>query len=204
MIHTTKDQFWTDESGIQTHVSRVRPYEKMREKKLAAMAKEAKAINAKLRAFKDTVRKECDDLYRAFLEEHGVDPGKGNVTLFSFDRSLKVEVSINETIEFDGQFVEAAKSKFDEFLEANVSAKDVAIKALVMDAFQTSRGKLDTKRVMNLLRYRSKIKDEVFGAACQLLEDGIRKPESRTYYRIWERTGKDGEHVLIDLNFSSI
>lgn len=204
MTHTTKDQFWTDESGTKIPVNRIRPFEKMREKKMAAMAKEAKAISERLAKFKVVVRTECEEIHAAFLDEVGAVPGKGNVTLFNFDRSLKIEVSINEAIEFDSMHVEAAKGKFDEFLNLNVSAKDEAIKALVMDAFQTSRGKLDTKRVMNLLRYRSKIKDEVFNQACQLLEDGIRKPESRTYYRVWQRTGKDGEYRLIDLNFSSI
>ncbi len=31
-----------------------------------------------------------------------------------------------------------------------------------------------------------------------------RKPDSKKYFRVWEREGKDGEYELIDLNFSSI
>ena len=56
---------------------------------------------------------------------------------------------------------------------------------------------------MSLLKYRSKITAPLFQEALTLLEGSIRTPDSKTYFRIWERK-EDGGYVLIDLNFSSI
>jgi len=205
MIQTSKDQLWADEAGTLIPFNRTTPYERMTERNAAKLAKEAKAINAKLTAYKTTMRELCNEVYDTFMAEKKVGKVmKGNFTWFNFDRSIKIEVSISDRIEFDSLHVTAAKEKFDAFLDRNVSATDEAIRAMIMDAFQTSGGKLDTKRVLGLLRYRSKIKDELFGEACAILESGIRRPDSTKYFRVWQRTGVDGEYELIDLNFSSI
>jgi hypothetical protein len=77
------------------------------------------------------------------------------------------------------------------------------IKQIVTDAFSTTRGKLDAKKVMSLLRYKDKVKDALFLESMELLEKSIRRPDSRIYHRISERQ-PDGSYKAIDLNFSSI
>ena len=77
------------------------------------------------------------------------------------------------------------------------------VKDLVTDAFSTSKGKLDAKKVMSLLKYRNKIKDYQFQEALNLIETSIRKPDSKTYFRVWERR-EDGSYGIVDLNFSSL
>jgi hypothetical protein len=129
--------------------------------------------------------------------------GKGNYTWFNFDRSVKIEVSVNERIEFDDLTIKACKEKLDEFLSENVTSKHEMIKQIVTDAFSTTRGKLDAKKVMSLLRYKDKVKDALFLESMELLEKSIRRPDSKTYYRISERM-EDGGYRVIDLNFSSI
>ena len=72
-----------------------------------------------------------------------------------------------------------------------------------MSAFETSRGKLDTKKVLSLKRHASRIKDKRYHEAMDLIDKAIRKPESKTYFRVWEKD-ENGQYKSVDLNFSSI
>jgi len=199
---------WIDENGLEIPVGRVTKAEKLRERAADRLLREASKINDKLGSFKDLMSELCDKVWHESMEEAGADPEKhkGNHTWYNFDRSIKVEVSISERIDFDDVLIAAAKEKFDEFLSSNTSGVDEMIRALIMDAFSTTRGKLDAKKVMSLVRYRSRIdatKYPNFHEAVDKIEQSIRRPDSRKYFRIWQRD-EAGEYQNIDLNFSSI
>lgn len=198
------DQFWEDETGTKIPYSRTTKSERYNEIASAGIVKAAKNLNADLLAFKEKLNNTCQEVYSKYMTEKGNDKkGKGNFNWFNFDRSIKIEVSINDRIEFDDLGITACKDKLDEFLGGNVESKDDAVKALIMDAFNNTKGKLDAKKVMNLLRYRGKIKHQLFQEALNLLESAIRKPDSKTYFRIWVKD-ELGKFNNIDLNLSSI
>jgi hypothetical protein len=204
MIQTRKDPHWVDESGTKIPYNRLTKLEILREAELARLVKEAKAVNTRLHMFKKQIIAGCDKLVKEFMKEKGVDSiGKVNVMLHNFDRSIRIELSINDRIEFDDLTMKACKEKFDEFLSANIDEKQAFVKEMVNEAFSTSRGKLDSKKVMSLLKYETRIKDETFQAALVLLKESIRRPDSKSYYRVWVK-GKEGGYENIDLNFSSI
>ena len=200
-----KDKVWKDETGQSIPYSRTTPLERLNERITAKIHREAVSLNKRLSAFKKETARLCDEAYRAYMKEQNIQPGeqKGNYTLYSFNRGIRVEVAVSDRLEFDGLGIEAAKIKFDEFLQKNVESKNAFVKEMVLRAFETSRGRLDTKRIMNLLRYRAKVKDTLFREAVDLLEGAIRRPDSRVYFRIWERQ-PEGSYKAIDLNFSSI
>jgi hypothetical protein len=204
MIQTKKEKSWYDESGTLIPYNRLTKLELMREREIGRLLKDAMFINKKLKEFKDSVRIATEAIVDQFMAEKGIETiGKGNVTLFNFDRSVKVEVSISDRIEFDDLTMKACKEKFDSFLADNVEERQEFIKEMVNDAFSTSRGKLDSKKVMGLLKYESKVKDAKFQEAMNLLKESIRRPDSRVYYRVWLKD-ESGEYQNIDLNFSSI
>lgn len=198
------DNFWVDETGTLIPYARTNKSERFNEVASAGIAKAALSLNADLTAFKEKLKNTCDKVYELYMREKGNDKkGKGNFNWFNFDRSIKIKASINDRIEFDDLGITACKDKLDEFLGGNVESKDDAVKALIMDAFNNTKGKLDSKKVMNLLRYRSKIKNQLFQEALNLLEGAIRKPDSKTYFRIWIKD-EAGQYKNIDLNLSSI
>ena len=204
MIQTTKQQTWVDEAGGQIPVNRLTKLEISQEKEAAKVLKHAENLSEALASFKEYVRAICEKVYADFMEAKEVKTNtKGNFTWYNFDRSIKIEVSINDRIEFDDLTMKACKAKFDEFLTENITEKQDFVKELINDAFSTSRGKLDAKKVMGLLKYRNKIKDVLFQEAIDLLEQSIRRPDSKTYFRVWKKAG-DGSYQNIDLNFSSI
>jgi hypothetical protein len=72
------DQFWNDEAGNTVPYSRVKHSERLNERKLATIARQAIALNDRLKAFKDDVFTEAREMYTAFITENGGKaPGKG-------------------------------------------------------------------------------------------------------------------------------
>ena len=180
MEQTKKDKFWEDESGGKVPYSRTTKAERNREAKAAKLLKSALEAQQKLQALKDTFSEICDDVYAEAIEAVGAKPGKGNFTWFNFDRSVKIEVAISEAIKFDDISIEAAKQKFDVFLEKNLSATNEVVRELIQDAFSTNSNGLDTKKVMSLVRYKTRVADKDFLEAIALIEAALRRPSSRT------------------------
>lgn len=204
MIQSRKDQYWVDEAGNRIPRSRITTREMVSEAAITKLLKGAQDINARLASYKKQIRTATEGMVAAFMEEKGLDSkGKGNVTLYNFDRSVKIEVSINDRIEFDDLTMKACKEKFDQFLSDNVEERQEFIKEMINDAFSTRRGQLDSKKVMGLLKYETKVKDVYFQEAMSLLKESIRRPDSRTYYRVWLKD-ENGRYQNIDLNFSSV
>lgn len=205
MKQKVKDQVWIDESGKKVPVEYVTPSARLRERHAATILKEAMLINYRLSTFKTLINKLCNEVFTKALNELNADAAdsKGNITWYNFDRSIKVEVKINDRIEFDDITINACKGKLDEFLSQALDSKTEFLKDMVTEAFSTSKGRLDSKKVMSLTKYRSKIQNPLFQEALNLLEDSIRRPDSKTYFRVWERE-PDGSYKNVELNFSSI
>ncbi len=198
--------FWTDESGAQIPYNRTTKFERLAERKTAQLARTAVSINESLGAFKDAIREEAQELYEAFIEANGgkqKENWKGGATFFNFDRSIKIEVSVNQIIRFDENLIGLAQAKLDEVLNEGLSEAKDFVKPIVMDAFKTSNGKLDTKRVLGLRRYASKVKDPRYAEAMKFIDEAIRKPESREYYRVWIKN-ENGAYEDVQLNFTAL
>lgn len=197
-------EFWFDEAGTRIPYNRTTTLERRMETKSGKLLREAKKLNKALTEYKELIRKESIELFEAFMEEKEVKgERKGNFTWFNFDRSVKIEVNVSERITFDDLTITAAREKLDSFIEANVNGKVDFVKEMVNDAFKTSRGQLDSKKVMSLMKYRTKIKDELFQTALNLIEQAIRRPDSKIYYRISELDA-EGKYQAIELNMSNI
>ena len=205
-FYKIKDEVWQDETGMSIPVSRVNKAERLTERKTAQLVKKALDLNSRLKAFKQDIKKIAKEVYNAHLKENGGKEKtdyKGNFTFYNFDRSVKVEVNVTEPIEFDDITIQLAQEKLQEFLSNNITAQNEFIKELVLDAFKTRRGKLDTKRVLNLTRYVDKVNDPLFKDAVSLINKSIRKRPSRMYFRVFIKDD-NGKYQNIDLNLSSV
>lgn len=204
---TPAQKIWKDEAGLEIPFNRITKSEKLRENLSFALAQEAKKISGKLADFKTVIREACQEVADAVRAENNVEKkdSKGNFTWYNFDRSIKVECSINEQIDFDDTLIQLCQDKLTEFLNRSLEGSENAlmVRELVQDAFQTSKGKLDAKKVMSLLKHKAKIKSVLYAEAMGFLEQSIRRPDSKTYYRVSIKNGEGGYDV-INLNFSSI
>lgn len=201
----SSDLLWVDEAGVSIPFNRITKVERLMERSSAKILKDALVVNNRLVAFRDTISELSMQAYEAFMEEKQSNKEtKGNFTWYNFNRSIKIEVSISEAIQFDDLTITAAKEKFDAFLEENLTSKNDFVKEMIIDAFETQRNaSLDTKRVLSLIRYESKINNPLFTAAVKLIQESIRRPKSKTYYRIWIKD-KEGKYQNVELNLSSL
>lgn len=202
-----KDGTWQDEADSAIPYNRTTPLERLKEKEAYNLLTGAEAISTKLQAFKKQIYEIVDKVLSEARKENSVLlNGKGNFTWYNFNRSIKIEVNVNEQIKFDELQIESAKEILLNMIRENVNGDDFII-SLIEDAFQTSRGKLDTKKVLGLKRHSSRIKkDEMkseWDRAMSIIDKSISRPSSKTYFKVWKKDAT-GEYQNIDLNFSSI
>lgn len=196
---------WNDENGTAIPYNRTTKYERSAERATASLAKQALVLNASLTAFKQGLKQKALELYEQFCAENGgtIGKGKGGASFFNFDRSIKIEVRVNEPISFDENTIGLAKQKLDELLsDGLVDAKDF-VKPLVMEAFQTTAGKLDTKRILGLQRHASRITDPRYAEAMALISKAIRRSSTKEYFQVWIKN-EAGEYVDVQLNISAL
>ena len=198
---------WTDETGQAIPANRLTKAEKLREASAYKLATTASKLSDMLASFKDNISTTCAEVIAAIRAENKIKAdGKGNFTWYNFNQSIKVEGNVNEAIKFDEVLIEGAKAQLLELIDENISAEDF-IKSIVLDAFQTTSGKLDTRRILGLKRHSSRITNKAikakWDAAMELIDKSITRPDSKTYFRIWVKNGS-GEYENIDLNFSSV
>jgi hypothetical protein len=201
---TPKDTLWVDEAGTQIPYNRTTKYERTAETSVYKLATDAIKLNEALTEYKNKLRKEAERLYALFTEENGqLGKGKGGATFYNFDRSIKVEVSVNDQITFDENTIALAKEKLDELLNDGLQGAKDFVKPMVMEAFQTTAGKLDTKRVLGLKRHAARVKDDRYDEAMALIDKSVRRPSTKEYFRVWVRD-ENGEYQNVQLNFASI
>ena len=139
------------------------------------------------------------------MKSKGVDPSdrKGSYSLFCFNRTIKVERSVHGNPTFDESTIEAAKIKFDQYMNENISGTEDFIKDMIIEAFESRNGQLDKNRINKLVGYKNRSKVKLFQEACDLLSTAARYSSSSIYYRVWEKD-QNGKYKNLDIQFSSL
>ena len=143
----------------------------------------------------------------AFLElsaeQYGVSQGgkKGNVTLKSFDGLYKIQIAMQDHIEFDER-LQTAKQLIDECVMDWSSNSNDNVKALITHAFQVDKaGKINTGRVLGLLSL--KIKETKWQTAMQAIRDSIQVTDTKEYIRFSKRN-ESGGYDRLTLDFAGL
>lgn len=196
---------WTDPVGNIIPANRITQLEKKKERLADKIKKVAVKISQELSALKMLIERASLEVYREVMNNKKIDISKkkGNYTWFNFDKTTKVEIEISEKVDFDSFLIDSCKTKLDSFLNSNITTENQFIKQLVLDAFQTTKGRLDTQRVMGLLKYKSKIDNKLFHSAMDDLENSISREFRKKYSRVWLKDA-EGEWVNIPLNYSDV
>jgi len=192
---------WKDHEGNTIPSQYVPAIDKARDKVAQRILKQATNLNARIAKFKNDSLTECDDLYNQILESHKVRKNsKGGYSITSFDKDIKIEISIQERVSFD-DLIQVAQLKIQEYLESKTHGIDTDLQQIINLAFKTSQGKMDVKRVLGL--FKLDIKHHLWIEAMEILKNSISRNNSKRYMRIWQKAD-NGEYKSIELNFSSI
>jgi len=189
---------WKDLNGNEVPAMYVPALDKARERVALKYMAKAKKLNAQLTKFKEELLVDCDAVYAAMLSENNVKPkGRGGFSVSTFDRSVKIEISIQDRIEFD-DLITVAHEKIKQYLEKVTEGVNHDIQLLINQAFETRK---DVKRIMGL--FSLKIKHPLWVEAMALIQKSIKRNDSKRYARIFKKDS-NGEYKNVELNFSSI
>ena len=192
---------WKNSKGQEVPAVYVPPIDKEREKIVKKYIDKALHLNAQLIVFKKDMVDDCDAFIERMFDAASVKKeGKGNYSLTSFDKELKIEINVQDRIEFDDT-IQIAHAKIKEYLTEITLGANSDIQVIVNSAFQTSKGKMDVKKVLSL--FELKITNPKWIEAMELIQKSISHNNSKRYARLWKKDG-NGEYQVIELNFSSL
>ncbi len=192
---------WIDLNGNTVPAQYVPKLDKDRERVTLKHLARAKKLSEQLAKFKADLLDDCDAVYDQMLEDNNV-PGnsKGGFSISTFDRDAKIEISVQERIEFD-DLISVAHEKIKLYLEEKTQGVDHDLQQIINQAFETRKGRMDVKRILGL--FRLQINHPLWIDAMELIKRSITRNNSKRYARIWEKD-ENGEYRNIELNFSSI
>ncbi|MFP4004891.1 MAG: DUF3164 family protein [Alphaproteobacteria bacterium] len=195
------DGYMMDSKGRMVPEHLVKQSDLLMDQTVRKMLEFAEDLNKQIARFKG----HCfDDIYTAtdlLAESYGVKRGgaKGNVTLITFDGCAKVEVKVQDHIDF-GPELQAAKQLVDECIGDWSEGSREEIRALVNHAFDVEKtGRVNREALFRLRRLD--IDDPRWKKAVEAINDSIRVIGSKAYIRFATRpTPRDRwRYVPIDL-----
>lgn len=196
-----KKKQWVDVSGNEVPGQYVPKLDKERERVTLKYLAKSKKLSEQLATLKDEMLADCDRIYEKMLEDNNVrGNSKGGYSISTFDRSAKIEVSIQERIEFD-DLISVAHQKIKQFLEEKTQGVDHDLQQIINQAFETRKGRMDVKRILGL--FRLQITHPLWIEAMELIKKSINRNNSKRYVRVWEKDA-NGEYRNVELNFSSM
>ena len=204
MNNQIPEGFWLDAKGCLVPESMIKPIDRTRDELTKDLGARAKQMSATLREFKTAVFDDINAFIDLSAEQYDVKLGgkKGNLTLYSFDGAVKVQVAIAEHMVFDER-LQAAKHLIDEcIIDWSQGSRD-EIKVLVQSAFDTDKeGKINTGRVLGLRRLD--IRDEKWQMAMKAISESLQVVGSKEYIRFYERIGSSDQYQPISLDIAAV
>lgn len=207
--HTPKDAVWTNAAGDQVPYKFVPKSDKVKEAHAGRIRKLALEVEKYLANLHQVMSEAFDSVSAMIKEEYEINKGKqkkqgkGSFTWYNFDKSIKIEADVNEIVKWDGALMTEALTLLNKYISGSLNDSNELIKALVNDAFSNSKNMIDSRKIFQLLKYETKIKDRNFLKACELIKQGQSLDKTKLYMRVWEKT-QSGEYRNINLNFSSL
>lgn len=193
--------FMADAGGRLVPLDLVKPEHKLEDETVRKIVGHALDLNAQIGRFRGHTFDDVNSFIELLSAEYGGRRGgkKGNVTLTSYDGTLKVTVQVQDQMAF-GPELQVAKELVDECITAWSAGASDEIRALVEHAFQVDKeGRINRAALFQLRRLA--IKDEQWLAAMAALGEAIRVIGSREYVRFYRRPDARGawQAVTIDV-----
>lgn len=196
--------FRQDQQGRLVHETMIKPIDMERDRLVRQLVESARKLNSELANFKALAFGDVRAFIEMSFEEYGAKVGgkKGNVSLLSFDGSLKLQIAVQDSITFDER-LQAARSLIDECLAEWTQGARPEVVTLVNDAFRTdTKGEIRTARVLALRRLE--IADERWQRAMKAIGEACQVTGSKEYLRIYERVEDSDQYQPISLDIAGV
>jgi len=193
-----------DAKGRWVPVDTIAAIDLLRDETVRQIVEQAKSLQIQMAAFKANTLKAVQDFVELSAQDYDKAFGgkKGNVSLCSFDGHYKVQRALQDHIDFDER-LQVAKSLIDQCIQKWSAGARPEIVALVNDAFQVDKqGNVSTVRILGLRRLD--IQDPTWLKAMDAISDSIMVSVTKTYLRLYERDGQEGQYKPLSLDLASL
>ncbi len=191
-----------DASGRYVPRALVKPEHLLEDELVREMQADALRLREQIRAFREAAFEKVDTLQALLDEKYGAKPGgaKGNLTLSSYDGSLRVQVAVGNQVEF-GPELQSAKALIDACIEEWSAGSGPELRMMVNDAFDVGQeGKLRTDRILGLRRLE--ITKPEWIKAMAAIGEAVRVVSSRRYVRFYSRAKAGGSFDQVPLDIA--
>jgi hypothetical protein len=181
----------------------VKPEHLLEDALVRAVHADALVLSGKLRTFRETATEDILALTDLLAEKYKATRGgeRGNLTLTTFDGTLRVQLATNDQLEF-GPELQIAKDLVDSCIRRWSEGASLELKALVDGAFDVDqKGKLNTDRILALRRLA--IEEPEWAQAMTAISDAVRVISTKRYLRIYSRGAANEKFVQVPLDVSS-
>ncbi len=188
--------YMEDGDGNLCRVDRIKPIELERDKLARELFTNAVLVHDEMQALANSLRSKVAAFVKRALSEYDKKLGgtKGNVTLYSFDRKIKIERSRQDRICFNQNLV-AAKAMIDDCIKRWSKGSNKNLQAIVQGAFKTDKqGRFSAARVLSLRKHN--IDDPQWQQAMKALADAIEVDSSAEYFRVYWRDDNNSYRPL--------
>ncbi|MCK9551592.1 DUF3164 family protein [Aquamicrobium sp.] len=194
-------EYMPDAKGNLVPVETIKPADRLEDETVRKIIGYATDLSAQISRFKAHTFEDLGAFEALLAQEYGAAKGgaKGNKTFMSFDGLMKVQVQVQDYIDFGAQ-LQIAKGLVDECLTEWSADSRPEVRAIITRAFNTDReGQINRAEIFMLLRLD--IEDERWKRAMAAVRDAMRVVGSKTYVRCYERPRLDApwQAVTIDL-----
>lgn len=193
-----------DSKGRLVPEHMVKDHEKLEDQTVRKIIAFAEDLSAQIGRFKGHTFEDVATFLDVLSERYGQKKrgldGKGNVSLTTYDGSMRVQVRVADQLTF-GPGLQVAKAMVDDCLRKWSADARPELQALVTEAFRTDKtGQVSREAVFRLLRVE--IDDPDWQAAMEALRDSIRILGSKAYLRM-QRRRPDGGWATITVDLAS-
>lgn len=193
-----------DAIGRLVPISLVKPIDQERDRLVHEIVAIGKELSAQLAKAKARMFSDVGAFVELSAEQYGAKLGgkKGNLTLFAFDGSLKVELRTAEAIKFDER-LQAAKALIDDCATDWTEGSRAEVKIVIQEAFRADKeGNLSVGRILGLRRWA--ITDKRWQQAMLAINESIQVVGSKQYIRLFERVGDTERYAPIPMDVAAL
>lgn len=190
-----------DGKGRWQPVSTIRAQDLLEDETVRKIIGHADDLSAQVSRFKEHTFDDLGDFEALLAQEYETKRGgqKGNKTFMSYDGLMKVQVAVQDHIDFGPQ-LQVAKELIDECLNEWAAEANDNLRAIVTSAFNTDKpGQVNRSEIFMLLR--QEIDDTRWKRAMDAIRDAMRVVGSKTYIRCYRRPTQESpwQAISIDL-----
>lgn len=193
-----------DGEGRLVPMSVVKPEHLLEDELVRSLHQSAVGLHDMLAMFRKGAADDIAALLDLLAQKYDARRGgkKGNLTLTSYDGTLRVQLAVGEFTDF-GPELQSAKALIDECLTDWSADAGAELRAIVTDAFSVNKeGRLDKDRILGLRRFA--FDDDRWKRAMVAISDSLRVTRSKEYIRFYRRPSPNQDYVQIPLDFARV